>query len=239
MPHPIFIANMSIIRLSPCHLPRPLPYPIQCYTDTNDNNKTVCPHCCQYPTKAAVALRHGAAGYVSLVQHPSPSDAPAAVPNVTEMCEGFKDIDVDSLKPFYDLNVVYADGVDGVLDWVVADGNPALTPSPHSNATSSARILVWDRRFFPWENVFNWALIGFIATFSMTVSSYTSGLVSYRLYRVRFASRIRKMAKKRAEMRAAAAGEGAAGEGKEGEEDAEGDTCSTPDILGGEKWDGV
>ena len=204
--------------------------------DANDNNKTVCPHCCQYPTKAAVALRHGATGYVSLVQRPSSTDAPVLVPNITEMCDGFGDMRVEALQPFYDLSVVYADDVDGVLDWLVDDEK--THPLSNKSSSSSPRVLVWDRRFFPWENVFNWALIGFIATFSMTVSSYASGLVSYRLFRQRFAARIRKIAKKRAQRRAAEGPAGAVGEGeaKEEEEDgsASGESCSTPDILGGE-----
>ena len=78
-----------------------------------------------------------------------------------------------------------------------------------------------------------------MATFSMTVSAYASGLVSYRLYREKFASRIRKLAKKRAYLKetdgeTAHLQNGDVNETKEEEEEESDEvTCSTPDIITG------
>jgi len=201
---------------------------VQCFSDPNDGNKTVCPRCCQYPTKASVSVSFLAVGYVAFIQKSSsssslspsdPSNALPPLPNMTTYCGGYKDLQPDSLSPSYDIDVIYADDADGALNWIV-NGSAGNSSSP--------RFTIWDKEFFLLENFFNWVLIGVIATFSMTVSAYASGRISYQLYRQRLVARIRKFIKMRKEAQKDI--NNAQPEEGEEEDDSE-QECSTPDVT--------
>ena len=193
----------------------------------------------------------GAAGYIAVHQRPVTAVAP--LPNVTEMCSDYGDLPPHLLKTSYDVDVVSADDENGSLLWLIGDDDDEVT---NNNNSSDPTVIVWDRRFFPWENLFNWLVIGVIATVSMVVAAYASGIVSYRLYRVKLAARIRRLAVKRKNRRrrvktkaTATSQEGGRPEGEEGEEEKEEDYvdddedeeqeaedgCSTPDILVGRR----
>jgi len=194
---------------------------IQCFSDPNNSNKTICPRCCQYPTKAAVAKHYSAAGYVALAEDSSFSSSSSPLPplpNMTTRCGTYGDLSPDSLAPVYDIDVVYAEDINGSLEWLLDENDGAI-----GSNNSSPHIVVWNLVYFPWENVFNWSLIGFIATVSMTAAAYASGRLSYQLYRQKFAARVRKLIKDGNSIAAQESGEG--DDGEKG--------ISTPDVIVG------